>query len=103
MMQNHRLNGGDGKPCRVKPPAGTDGKAWDALKELGVKTSDSKGNTRPVFTILKEMQASFEKNRLGTAQQAEYMKPFRGGGQLSRRCADDCRLNRKAGQTDRCV
>lgn len=78
MMQNHRFNGGDGKPCRVKPPAGTDGKAWDALKELGVKTSDSKGNTRPVFTILKEMQASFEKNRLGTAQQAEYMKTISG-------------------------
>ncbi|EGK3903011.1 phage tail tape measure protein [Escherichia coli] len=54
------------------------GKAWDALKELGVKTSDSKGNTRPVFTILKEMQASFEKNRLGTAQQAEYMKTIFG-------------------------
>lgn len=43
-----------------------------------VKTSDSKGNTRPVFTILKEMQASFEKNRLGTAQQAEYMKTIFG-------------------------
>ncbi|CAI6182548.1 putative tape measure protein [Escherichia coli] len=54
------------------------GKAWDALKELGVKTSDSKGNTRPIFTILKEMQASFEKNRLGTAQQAEYMKTIFG-------------------------
>ncbi|EAV2041909.1 phage tail tape measure protein, partial [Salmonella enterica] len=52
--------------------------AWDALKELGVKTSDSKGNTRPIFTILKEMQASFEKNRLGTAQQAEYMKTIFG-------------------------
>ncbi|MGC6744088.1 hypothetical protein ACP0HM_01090 [Escherichia coli] len=26
-----------------------------------MKTSDSKGNTRPIFTILKEMQASFEK------------------------------------------
>ncbi|MCW0134334.1 phage tail tape measure protein [Escherichia coli] len=78
MMQNYRLNGGDGKPCRVKSPAGTNGKAWDALKELGVKTSDSKGNTRPIFTILKEMQASFEKNRLGTAQQAEYMKTIFG-------------------------
>ncbi|MBB9201346.1 phage tail tape measure protein, partial [Escherichia coli] len=41
---------------RLQAPTG---KAWDALKELGVKTSDSKGNTRPVFTILKEMQASF--------------------------------------------
>ncbi|EET4764143.1 phage tail tape measure protein [Escherichia coli] len=54
------------------------GKAWDALKELGVKTSDSKGNSRSIFTILKEMQASFEKNRLGTAQQAEYMKTIFG-------------------------
>ncbi|EPJ3093642.1 phage tail tape measure protein [Escherichia coli] len=60
---------------RLQSPTG---KAWDALKELGVKTSDSKGNTRPVFTILKEMQASFEKNRLGTAQQAEYMKTIFG-------------------------
>ena len=60
---------------RLQAPTG---KAWDALTELGVKTSDSKGNTRPVFTILKEMQASFEKNRLGTAQQAEYMKTIFG-------------------------
>ncbi|VEC53545.1 phage related tail protein [Escherichia coli] len=60
---------------RLQAPTG---KAWDALKELGVKTSDNKGNTRPVFTILKEMQASFEKNRLGTAQQAEYMKTIFG-------------------------
>ncbi|SQP12060.1 phage tail tape measure protein [Escherichia coli] len=60
---------------RLQAPTG---KAWDALKELGVKTSDSKGNTRRIFTILKEMQASFEKNRLGTAQQAEYMKTIFG-------------------------
>ncbi|HCN8815639.1 TPA: phage tail tape measure protein [Escherichia coli] len=60
---------------RLQAPTG---KAWDALKELGVKTSDSKGNTRPIFTILQEMQASFEKNRLGTAQQAEYMKTIFG-------------------------
>ncbi|EOV6638807.1 phage tail tape measure protein [Escherichia coli] len=60
---------------RLQAPTG---KAWDALKELGVKTSDSKENTRPIFTILKEMQASFEKNRLGTAQQAEYMKTIFG-------------------------
>ncbi|EHI9372049.1 phage tail tape measure protein, partial [Escherichia coli] len=60
---------------RLQAPTG---KAWDALKELGVKTSDSKGNTRSIFTILKEMQASFEKNRLGTAQQAEYMKTIFG-------------------------
>ncbi|EMX2274961.1 phage tail tape measure protein [Yersinia enterocolitica] len=60
---------------RLQAPTG---KAWDAIKELGVKTADPKGNTRPIFTILKEMQASFEKNRLGTAQRAEYMKTIFG-------------------------
>ena len=37
------------------------GKANDALGELGVKTADRKGNMRPLFTILKEMQRSFDK------------------------------------------
>ncbi|MHA3757167.1 phage tail tape measure protein [Yersinia enterocolitica] len=60
---------------RLQAPTG---KAWDAIKELGVKTADPKGNTRPIFTILKEMQASFEKNKLGTAQRAEYMKTIFG-------------------------
>lgn len=43
---------------RLQAPTG---KAYDAIKELGVKTTDSKGNTRPVFSILKEIQRSFEK------------------------------------------
>ncbi|EPB3978312.1 phage tail tape measure protein [Yersinia enterocolitica] len=60
---------------RLQAPTG---KAWDAIKELGVKTADPKGNTRPIITILKEMQASFEKNKLGTAQRAEYMKTIFG-------------------------
>ncbi|MGH1593013.1 phage tail tape measure protein [Yersinia proxima] len=60
---------------RLQAPTG---KAWDAIKELGVKTADPKGNTRPIFTILKEMQASFEKNKLGSAQRAEYMKTIFG-------------------------
>ncbi|EPD9263374.1 phage tail tape measure protein, partial [Escherichia coli] len=38
---------------RLQAPTG---KAYDAIKELGVKTTDSKGNTRPVFSILKEIQ-----------------------------------------------
>jgi TP901 family phage tail tape measure protein len=63
--------------CNKRLQAPT-GKAYDAIKELGVKTSDSKGNTRPIFTILKEMQASFEKNKLGTGQKAEYMKTIFG-------------------------
>lgn len=42
---------------RLQAPTG---KAWAALKELGVKTADSKGNMRPVFTILKEIQASLK-------------------------------------------
>lgn len=54
------------------------GQANDALGELGVKTADRKGNMRPLFTILKEMQRSFDKNKLGTAQRAEYMKVIFG-------------------------
>ena len=60
---------------RLQAPTG---KAYDAIKELGVKTSDSKGNTRPIFSILKEIQRSFEKNNLGTGQRAEYMKTIFG-------------------------
>lgn len=43
---------------RLQAPTG---QAYAAIKELGIKTADSKGNTRPIFTILKEMQASFDK------------------------------------------
>lgn len=60
---------------RLQAPSG---KAYDAIKELGVKTMDRKGNTRPIFSILKEMQASFEKNKLGTGQRSEYMKAIFG-------------------------
>lgn len=60
---------------RLQAPTG---QAYTAIKELGIKTADSKGNTRPVFTILKEMQASFDKNKLGTGQRAEYMKTIFG-------------------------
>ncbi|CNK16956.1 phage protein [Yersinia frederiksenii] len=60
---------------RLQAPVG---KAYDALDELGVKTADHKGNMRPLFTLLKEMQNSFEKNKLGTAQRAEYMKAIFG-------------------------
>ncbi|MFC0140595.1 phage tail tape measure protein [Erwinia mallotivora] len=60
---------------RVQAPTGD---AFKAIKELGVKTSDKKGNLRPFFTILKEMQKSFEKNRLGDTQQAEYLKTIFG-------------------------
>ncbi|EBU8186536.1 phage tail tape measure protein [Salmonella enterica subsp. enterica serovar Javiana] len=67
--------GGAAVITRLQAPTG---KAYDALKELGVKTSDSKGNTRPLFTILKEMQASFKRNNLGTSQKAEYVKTIFG-------------------------
>lgn len=60
---------------RLQAPSG---KAYDAIKELGVKTMDSRGNTRPIFAILREMQASFEKNNLGTGQRSEYMKAIFG-------------------------
>ncbi|WMA15402.1 phage tail tape measure protein [Enterobacter hormaechei] len=60
---------------RLQAPTG---KAFEAIKELGVKTSDDRGNTRPIFSILKEMQRSFEKNYLGTSQRGEYMKTIFG-------------------------
>lgn len=60
---------------RLQAPVG---KAKDALSELKVKNADSKGNMRPLFTILKEMQTSFEKNKLGDTQRAEYMKAIFG-------------------------
>lgn len=60
---------------RLQAPTG---KAYDAIKELRVKTMDKKGNTRPIFTILKEIQTSFKRNNLGTGQKAEYMKTIFG-------------------------
>ncbi len=60
---------------RLQAPTG---KAYDALQELGVKTADRKGNMRPLFTILKEIQASFDKNKLGSSQTGEYLKTIFG-------------------------
>lgn len=67
--------GGSAVVSRLQAPTG---KAWTALKELGVKTSDSKGNMRPLFTILKEIQNSFNKHKLGTSQKGEYLKTIFG-------------------------
>lgn len=60
---------------RLQAPTG---KAYAAISELGVKTLDSKGNTRPIFTLLKEIKRSFDKNKLGSGQRAEYMKAIFG-------------------------
>lgn len=60
---------------RLQAPVG---QAKAALGELGVRNADRKGNMRPLFTILKEMQGSFEKNKLGDTQRAEYMKVIFG-------------------------
>ncbi|ELY5873467.1 phage tail tape measure protein [Cronobacter sakazakii] len=60
---------------RLQAPTG---EAFDALKELKVSTADSKGNMRPLFSILREIQASFEKHGLGTAQRGEYLKTIFG-------------------------
>jgi len=60
---------------RLQAPVG---QAKTALGELGVKNTDDKGNMRPLFTLLKEMQTSFTRNKLGTAQRAEYMKVIFG-------------------------
>ncbi|EOC0864123.1 phage tail tape measure protein [Cronobacter muytjensii] len=60
---------------RLQAPTG---EAFDALKELKVSTADSKGNMRPLFSILREIQASFEKHGLGSSQQGEYLKTIFG-------------------------
>ncbi|ALB64024.1 Phage protein [Cronobacter condimenti 1330] len=60
---------------RLQTPTG---EAFNALKELGIQTADSKGNMRPVFTILKEISASFASHKLGNAQQGEYLKTIFG-------------------------
>ncbi|MFE8146531.1 phage tail tape measure protein [Brenneria goodwinii] len=60
---------------RLQAPVG---ESVPALKELGVKTRDGKGNMLPVYSILKDINASFKKNKLGTAQQAEYLKVIFG-------------------------
>lgn len=69
---------GTGSSAVVSRLQAPTGKAWTALKELGVKTADSKGDMRPLFTILKEIQASFKKNKLGTSQKGEYLKTIFG-------------------------
>ncbi|HBX2557734.1 phage tail tape measure protein [Klebsiella pneumoniae] len=60
---------------RLQAPTGN---AWEALKELGVKTADSKGDMRPIFSILKEIDASFNRNKLGSSQRGEYLKTIFG-------------------------
>ncbi|AGN83636.1 phage tail tape measure protein [Enterobacter sp. R4-368] len=69
---------GTGSSAVVSRLQAPTGQAFTALKELGIKTSDSKGNMRPVFTILKEISASFAKHKLGNAQQGEYLKTIFG-------------------------
>jgi len=54
------------------------GKAVDAISELGVQTRDGKGNMLPVEKILKDIHKSFVKNKLGTAEQGEYLKVIFG-------------------------
>ena len=60
---------------RLQAPVG---QAADALSELGVKTKDGKGNMLPIEGILKRIDRSFKKHKLGTAQQAEYLKVIFG-------------------------
>jgi TP901 family phage tail tape measure protein len=60
---------------RLQAPTG---QAPAALKELGITTRDKKGNMLPVQKILTDINASFKKNKLGTAQQAEYLKVIFG-------------------------
>ena len=67
--------GGSAIFSRLQAPTG---QAPTALKELGIQTRDKKGNMLPVIGILEKIDQSFKKNRLGTAQQAEYIKTIFG-------------------------
>ncbi|MBS1206501.1 MAG: phage tail tape measure protein [Proteobacteria bacterium] len=69
---------GTGSSAVVSRLQAPTGQAYTALKELGIKTADSKGNMRPVFTLLKEINASFARHKLGNAQQGEYVKTIFG-------------------------
>lgn len=60
---------------RLQAPTG---QAPAALHELGIKTRDKKGNMLPIQNILSDINASFKKNKLGSAQQAEYLKVIFG-------------------------
>ncbi|WP_449649131.1 phage tail tape measure protein [Rahnella aceris] len=60
---------------RLQAPTG---QSPAALKELGITTRDKKGNMLPVQKILSDINASFKRNKLGTAQQAEYLKVIFG-------------------------
>ena len=60
---------------RLQAPVG---QSPAALNELGVKTRDGKGDMLPVEKILKSINQSFKKNKLGTAQKAEYLKVIFG-------------------------
>lgn len=60
---------------RLQAPTG---QSPAALKELGITTRDKKGNMLPIQKILTDINASFKKNKLGTAQQAEYLKVIFG-------------------------
>jgi TP901 family phage tail tape measure protein len=54
------------------------GKASDALNSLGVNTTDSQGNSRSAVSILKDIQASFVRNKLSAGQQDQYTKAIFG-------------------------
>ncbi|MGP2451845.1 phage tail tape measure protein [Pantoea stewartii subsp. indologenes] len=55
-----------------------DASADSALKALNVQTADDQGNNQPIFAVLGQVQAAFEKNKLDAAQQAAYLQAIFG-------------------------
>lgn len=55
-----------------------DASADSALKALNVQTADDQGNSQPIFAVLSQVQAAFEKNKLDAAQQATYLQAIFG-------------------------
>lgn len=69
---------GAGASAMLSHVQAPDDKADSALKALNVQTADDQGNSQPIFAVLSQVQAAFEKNKLDAAQQATYLQAIFG-------------------------
>ncbi|EOC0418863.1 phage tail tape measure protein [Cronobacter malonaticus] len=53
--------------------------ALDAMKLLGIKRTDSKGDALPALLILKEIQQSLQQNHISQVQRGDYVNAIFGG------------------------
>lgn len=69
---------GAGASAMLTHAQAPDASADSALKALNVQTADDQGNSQPIFAVLSQVQAAFEKNKLDAAQQATYLQAIFG-------------------------